>query len=265
MAKPCKKCDPHELCEECPEWIFTLADLIMCMMGLFVILWVLKPGFTNPTTASAAASAEAQKQSQDFLETIGEIRAAFGYVPDPSKGDPVDDAMIAKKARLVGPGEQGTKKEHEAAAEGTDPQVQTIREGKLSAVGTRILFDIGRANLDPGDMQVLDQIAKQITGTRFVVIIKGHASRDDFAEGTPGQQFMDVSIRRAQIAADYLTKIGVSPDILRVQGCSTFEPVRQRAYTSDQQHPNRRVEVFSTDVTVRDMQDPRQTSSVPMN
>ena len=43
MAKPCK-CDPHELCEECPEWIFTLADLIMCMMGLFVILWVLKPG-----------------------------------------------------------------------------------------------------------------------------------------------------------------------------------------------------------------------------
>ena len=44
MAKGCKKCDPHEICEECPEWIFTLADLIMCMMGLFVILWVLKPG-----------------------------------------------------------------------------------------------------------------------------------------------------------------------------------------------------------------------------
>ena len=44
MAAGCKKCDPHEICEECPEWIFTLADLIMCMMGLFVILWVLKPG-----------------------------------------------------------------------------------------------------------------------------------------------------------------------------------------------------------------------------
>ncbi len=42
MAKHCK-CKQEE-CEECPEWIFTLADLIMCMMGLFVILWVLKPG-----------------------------------------------------------------------------------------------------------------------------------------------------------------------------------------------------------------------------
>ena len=39
MAAKCGKCDPHEICEECPEWIFTLADLIMCMMGLFVLLW----------------------------------------------------------------------------------------------------------------------------------------------------------------------------------------------------------------------------------
>ena len=30
-------------CEECPEWIFTFADLVMLMMGFFVILWVLKP------------------------------------------------------------------------------------------------------------------------------------------------------------------------------------------------------------------------------
>ena len=43
MAKSACKCKETE-CEECPEWIFTLADLIMCMMGLFVILWVLKPG-----------------------------------------------------------------------------------------------------------------------------------------------------------------------------------------------------------------------------
>lgn len=257
MAKGCKKCDPHEICEECPEWIFTLADLIMCMMGLFVILWVLKPGGA-PT---AAASPEQQKQQEELNETIGEIRAAFGYVPDPNSSDPIDQALIKKRMRLVGPGEKGTQEVKQEATEGTDPQVQTIREGKLSAVGTRVLFDAGRANLDREDAQVLDQIVKQIVGTRFIVIIKGHASRDDFAEGTPDQQFMDISIRRAQAAADYLRSAGVSADILRVQGCSTYEPVRQRAYTTDQQHQNRRVEVFSTDVTVRDMQDPRQSST----
>ena len=38
-ACKCKKVE----CEECPEWIFTFADLVMLMMGFFVILWVLKP------------------------------------------------------------------------------------------------------------------------------------------------------------------------------------------------------------------------------
>ena len=42
MAKHACKCKQGE-CEECPEWIFTFADLVMLMMGFFVILWVLKP------------------------------------------------------------------------------------------------------------------------------------------------------------------------------------------------------------------------------
>jgi len=42
MAEKACKCKKTE-CEECPEWIFTFADLVMLMMGFFVILWVLKP------------------------------------------------------------------------------------------------------------------------------------------------------------------------------------------------------------------------------
>ena len=33
-AKACR-CKKEE-CEECPEWIFTFADLVMLMMGFFV-------------------------------------------------------------------------------------------------------------------------------------------------------------------------------------------------------------------------------------
>ena len=35
MAKAHCKCKPAA-CEECPEWIFTFADLVMLMMGFFV-------------------------------------------------------------------------------------------------------------------------------------------------------------------------------------------------------------------------------------
>ncbi|HEY0010230.1 MAG TPA: OmpA family protein [Tepidisphaeraceae bacterium] len=262
MAKGCKKCDPHEICEECPEWIFTLADLIMCMMGLFVLLWVLKPtGNPDPATGAAVP----QEQSQEWLEMVGEIRAGFGYVPDPNSADPVDTAMIKKRMRLAGPGEKGTQTISQEAVEGTDPTVTNIRESRISAVGTRVLFERGQSRLTPTHERVLDDIAAKIRGMRFIVQVKGHASRDDYVEEATAQQLMDISIRRAQAAADYLVTKGVSPEVIRVQGCSSFEPVQQRAYSPESQRLNRRVEVFSTDLTVRDLQDPPKRSEQPLD
>jgi hypothetical protein len=66
---------------------------------------------------------------------------------------------------------------------------------------------------------------------------------------------MDLSLRRAQAVADYLTTLKVSPDVLRVQGCSTFEPVVQRAYSDSQRTLNRRVEIEVTDTIVEERQD----------
>jgi chemotaxis protein MotB len=249
MAK-CGKCDPHEICEECPEWIFTLADLIMCMMGLFVILWVLKPGTTVPPQ-----QAQVQDEAHErFLETVGEIRGGFGWVPDPSSNDPVDQAILRKRARLAGPGERGASSVEQKGADGTDPEVTTIRTGRQAAVGTRLLFEPGDATISNETRRGLRQIAAQIRGHRNVVLIKGHTALDDFAEGATAQQKMDLSLRRAQAVADLLTASGVEPDILRVQGCSTFEPVAQRAYTAEAQASNRRVEVEASATLVEHLQ-----------
>lgn len=257
MAASCKKCDPHEICEECPEWIFTLADLIMCMMGLFVILWVLKPG-PKPDQQAAA--------SEELTETIAQIREAFGYRPDAASNDPIDMHMLMKELRnmkLNGPGEKGKSRASTEGAEGTDPEVTTIRTGKQSAVGGRMVFDRGDASLTRQTRDALDQIANIIRGHRNVVLIKGHSSLDDFSEGTSAEKKMDLSLRRAQAAADYLTGRGVSADIIRVQGCSTFEPVLQRTYTANAQSANRRVEVEATATLVEQLQDPGNVRPTP--
>ena len=57
------------------------------------------------------------------------------------------------------------------------------------------------------------------------------------------------------VVADFLTAAKVSPDILRVQGCSTFEPVVQRAYAANVRTLNRRAEVEVTDTIVEERQD----------
>ena len=248
MPKSACKCKEVE-CEECPEWIFTLADLIMCMMGLFVILWVLKPGPKQDMTVLDG----------DWIKQVAAIRDAFGYVPDPQSKDPIDVHLLMKKLEsldpMKGPGDGGKNNLPRKSPAGVDEDSQTIRPGKQSAVGGKLLFPPGKFSLSSETSALLDEVADLIRGHRNIVLIKGHASFDDLPDGSTPQQRMDLSLRRAQAVADYLTARRVEPEILRVQGCSTFEPVSRGAYTEDAQSRNRRVEVEATDTLVEERQD----------
>src|ERR1700733_1083567 len=95
MSKHACKCKKSAECEECPEWIFTFVDLVMLMMGFFVILWVLKP----PAGKQGSSDAEATEAQRVWMQTVGEIRKAFDYVPNPASKDPIDMMMLNPKAR----------------------------------------------------------------------------------------------------------------------------------------------------------------------
>lgn len=252
MSSKCK-CKEVE-CEECPEWIFTLADLIMCMMGLFVILWVIKPS-ANPQTI-----VETRTLTDNYLETIGEIRGGFGWEPDPHSSDPIDQAILKKRLRNLGRGEGGRTTIKRTGAEGTDPEVTTIRLGKQASTGGKLQFAKADASVSKEMKSALDDIVAEIKGHRNVILVKGHTSADDLPETATAQEKMSLSVRRAQAAADYLISKGVSPEVVRVQGCSTFEPVKERAYTADERAMNRRVEVDATATLVGELQDPPKTA-----
>jgi flagellar motor protein MotB len=243
----CKKSE----CEECPEWIFTFADLVMLMMGFFVILWVLKPSPTPKTAAAAEAN-------EDMIKLAASIRESFGYEPKVGSSDPVDVQMMLNKSSQPkipdGPGQGGKTKIHPDGATGRDPEVTAIRPGQEVMVGGRLLFERGESKLLGSTQHMLDEIADQIRGHRTIVLVKGHTALDDFDDSATAEQKLDLSLRRAQAVSDYLTAHGVEPDILRVQGCSTFEPVVQREYTPMSQEMNRRAEVESTNTPVLALQ-----------
>lgn len=248
MAKNACKCKEKE-CEECPEWIFTFADLVMLMMGFFVILWVLKP----------APGKDGEQPQALPVEILAAIREAFGYLPDPKSTDPVDIKMLERKLiemkPLKGPGDGGKTKIERKGAEGDQPEVTAIRAGKQEVVGTRVLFAAGDARLSPDAIKVLNQIADLLSGRTNISLVKGHSALDDFPEGTPENQKMDLSIRRAKAVADYLEAHGVKPETLRVVGCSTHEPVAWRAYMPEVRGLNRRVEVEASWTLVSELQD----------
>ncbi len=255
MAKGSCKCKAAA-CEECPEWIFTFADLVMLMMGFFVILWVLKPGMEPKKEDAKSASAQEQ-----WLDTVAEIRGGFGWEPNPNSTDPVDVAARRKRERM-GEGKGGKTEKSPQGAVGNEPEVQSIRPGKHAIVGTRVLFEAGKTELPADAATALAQIVGVIKGHRQIFVVKGHTALDDFVEGATAEQKMNLSVLRAQRVADYLTGHGVEPDILRVQGCSTFEPVVLRAYTEDARVLNRRVEVEGTDSPVSERQDAAKTTTL---
>lgn len=246
MAKGKCKCKSAE-CEECPEWIFTFADLVMLMMGFFVILWVLKP----------PAGKDGEPPQALPVETLAEIKRAFGYVPDPNSNSPVDTyirGLYLKKPKA--PDNGGKTSKEKDGNEGSDPAVTIIRPGKQVGTGGKVLFAPGDATLTPDSLRALDELAVTIGGYRNIFMVKGHASPDDYPEGDANDAAkMALSIRRAQAAADYLVSKGVKRDTLRVQGCAAYEPVVQRVYTPDARALNRRVEVESTATLVKEMQD----------
>ena len=247
-------CDPHEICEECPEWIFTLADLLMCMMGLFVILWVLKPD------ASAASSPEqATREQIRQEELIRDIQMAFGASPEDNAERQVRIEQLYKmldQMKREGTGGAGHAETEAKGAEGTDSEVETIRDGDRAGVGGRVRFDSGVAALAEGDDVTIRQIAAKIRGFRNIVLVKGHTAPDDLPEdldfgSDEARHFeTELSLKRASIVADALIANGVSPEILRVQACGRWEPVRRRAYAAEDRRANRRVEVQATDQLV---------------
>jgi flagellar motor protein MotB len=256
MAKACKKCKPTE-CEECPEWIFTFADLVMLMMGFFVILWVLKP----------APGKEGEPQPALPVEILAAIREAFGHVPDPDSKDPVDLEILLRKLQqmkpLKGPGDGGRTKLERKGAQGTDPEVEMVRPSKQVGTGAKVLFAQADAALPVDSKRALDDIANIIRGHRNIFIVKGHASSDDYPDSPDDRNRMELSIRRAQVAADYLTSKGVDRETLRIQGCSTFEPLIERAWTPDTKAQNRRVEVIATGTLVQQLKDASKTTTAP--
>jgi chemotaxis protein MotB len=271
MAKPACKCKKSPECEECPEWIFTFADLVMLMMGFFVILWVLKP---NPGKQGEDKPGQAAQRADALPpDKIIEIREAFGWLPDPSSTDPINAAALRKSQHIESPtkdsGKGGETQDPKHGADGSDPLVMNVRQARRVSVGGKLLFDPGDARLTPDTTRTLDEIYQIIKGYRLIVQVRGHASLDDVPEqpGLSGasrlQQQMDLSLRRAQAAADHLIGLGLSPDVVRVEGCSIYEPVVQRIYTHDALHPNRRVEIDVTDVLVPERQDRAAATTVP--
>jgi outer membrane protein OmpA-like peptidoglycan-associated protein len=110
----------------------------------------------------------------------------------------------------------------------------------ISSGGIR--FELGRAELDAGARSLLDRMAPLLAGrSDLVLIVRGHTDSSGTAEiNAP------LSVRRAQVVAEYLVARGVPAAQVQVAGYADAFPVADNG-TDQGRQANRRSEVTAVE------------------
>lgn len=117
-------------------------------------------------------------------------------------------------------------------------RVERIGEGIKITFDSGILFDVNKSDLRPEAKQNLGNLSTILNKYPDTeVLVEGHTD----STGTHDYN-MDLSLRRAQSVANYMTGQQVQADRFRMMGYGPDQPVASNA-TADGRQENRRVEI----------------------
>lgn len=245
MGRKCK-CPP----EGAPEWMVTYGDMVTLLLCFFVLI----------------VSFSEIKREEEFQSVVEEIQKSFGMRGGGGKLPTDDDPALSLIERLEAlrmrqertPNKSNVK---DPGQTGREPRVTTIREGKRYAVGGKILFEPGSAELSEHSKQLLVDLVSRVKlkdSTNKIELV-GHAASMELAQsdGTSGDLRM-LSYQRAAAVEDFLTGSEISQGAqlkgsrFFLAGAADREPINPRGINSDETRSNRRVEIIVTEHVVKD-------------
>lgn len=243
MAKKCK-CPPAGA----PEWVLTYGDMMSLLLCFFILL---------------AALSELKKEDE-YRAVVREVQKAFGMVGGggklPTDMDPTT-SLIQRLEQIQLQQRKAKSISHadDPGIDGKEVSVTRVREGMMYAVGGRITFEPGSADLTEEARAGLRKVAELLRGYRNVIEVRGHAGSMEVRAGSQFPDLWSLSYGRSRAVMDFLVsdELRVEADRIRLVANGDREPVRSRAFTWPEQEPNRRVEIFVTDSLVNDFVQPQ--------
>ena len=194
-------------------WMVPFADLMSCLVILFLALYVFSYNQTRPEYEAAIANLQKELGVKGAKKKIKELEAA-------------------KKVQ------EDLKKE---VAEGSLGLEVTTSRIKLT-FSSPILFDSGSAELKATARSVLDPVAASLMKMENKVIVGGHTDSARML----GKKFAsnrELSIMRAFSVINYLVKKGVPPVRMTAFGYGEFRPAAPND-SDENRLKNRRIEII---------------------
>lgn len=226
-----------------PAWVVTFGD----MMSLLLCFFILLQAFSE------------LKQDHEYQRVITAVKEAFGYsggVGVLPTDDPPLRSMIEILETMAQKHFKETKVSHseERGISGKRTRVSRVHDGMMFTIGGSITFDPASAELKDSAKRELKKVGDLLRGRNNKIAVRGHAAKKQLPPGSPYKDLRDLSYFRAKAVADYLVQeVGLDPNVLIVDARGATEPVEVRAYSTDDQTANRRVEVIMLEVMTKEL------------
>ncbi len=248
MAKKCK-CPPPGA----PQWVMTYGDMMSLLLVFFIMLVALSE----------------IKEEDKYRAIVESVQRHFGMTGGAGKMPVVDDPDMSLIERLkVISLRQQQHRQHastdDPGIEGRHTTVTRIRESMMFAVGGRITFEPGSADLsDRARRQLRQEVAELIRGYNNKIELRGHAASDELEPDRPYEDLWSLSYARARAVMEYLIsdEIGIRSNRIRLVANADREPLAKKVWTVQGTEPNRRVEILVSQALVEDFTRPELSRS----
>lgn len=191
--------------EGAPEWLISFADMVMLMMGFFVILFALN---VNPTGRSPGGMSEetdergSGQKDEHMLDLVLSIREAFNNPVSLTSTDPKDQRLIRRLLEKA-----GKANVNDPGVSGQDDRVQSIRPSDYYAFSGSVPFADGSSELTADGARVAGEIVGKVKGLALIIEVRGHASAAESRRGP--EVAMRLASERALTVARELARHGV--------------------------------------------------------
>ena len=219
-----------------PEWVVTFGDMMSLLLAFFIMLFSLSE----------------MKQEEKFQAMLQSMRRQFGH--EASMMSMVPGMNTPRNSMMQSIASMGRAKRKDVvrggnkvkSITGEDRQVRTMRPGKDPTVGGVVFFNETDALLDDDAKSQLRQIASQVAGKPQKIEIRGHTSRKPI----PGSDHWELAYKRCRAAMDYLMKLGINAERIRLGSAGAHEPL-DVSLDPEKLKMNARIEVLMWDEAIK--------------
>lgn len=210
----------HEEEEEsgAPEWLISFADMVMLLMGFFVILFALnvQPKGGNPGGGGDESEGVATQPQEIDPEFIEAVRRAFH---NPLNPDNPEDAELLDQIALRGAGNANSE-----GVAGAERDVRSPRDIDYFGEAVDVPFDRHGTDVSESSEKLVREFAARHQGRQNVIEIRGHA--DEVEAFKAPEKAMQIALARATEVAKRLSAAGIEWARIRITASGTTEPRR---------------------------------------